>query len=147
LAIFNYLCLNVICPRCGVETEMEAEFRFGLRELIHYHLGDTLRWDGPGVKTPDTRPDNGNYSGEAYVVCPHCQRDFWLKVDVIEDVLGSATVDPTKAPYIPDGETQSPAAAPTSHRQWDPAAHAEMMKKKTSPPVSAFFLIDSQEAI
>ena len=59
---------------------MEAEFRFGLRDLSRYRIGDQLRWDGNGVKTPETRPEGGNYNDEAYVVCPHCERDFWLSI-------------------------------------------------------------------
>jgi hypothetical protein len=147
MAVFNYLLLNIICPRCGVEAEMEAEFRFGLRELIHYHIGDELRWDGIGVKTPETRPDEGNYDDEAYVVCPLCERDFWLTVSLRKDIIVDATVDTTKQPYISDNDRQLPATRPTVQSKWDPMAHAEMMKKRTSPPVSAFFLIASLEAI
>lgn len=147
MAVFNYLLLKIICPRCGVKEEMEAEFRFGLRELIHYHIGDQLRWDGMGVKTPETRPDKGNYDDEAYVVCPHCERDFWLTVSVRNDIITSAVVDTTKQPYISDDEKQVPATSSTGESKWDPIAYAEMMKKSTSPPVSAFFLIDSLESI
>ena len=147
MAVFNYLILNIICPRCGIEAEMEAEFRFGWRELIRYHMGDSLRWDGLGVKTPETRPDNGNYDDEAYVVCPQCERDFWLDVSVRNDILVGATVNTAKQPYIPDDGKQVPATGPTVQSKWDPIAHAEAMKKTTSPPVSAFFLIDSLESI
>jgi hypothetical protein len=147
MALFNYLSLIIRCPRCGAEAEMEAEFRFGLRELAHYRIGDQLRWDGIGVKTPAKRPDQGNYDGEAYVVCPLCKRDFWLVVSVQEDVIVSAAVDSTKQPYIANAEVEPPALDPIVETQWDPRAHAEQMRKRTSPPVSAFFLIDSQESI
>ena len=147
MAVFNYLTLDLICPRCGITSEMEAEFRFGLRELIHYRIGDSLRWDGAGVKTPESRPENGNYIGEAYAVCPKCERDFWLTVTIKDDLIFSAVVDPTRAPYIPDNETQPAAIDPQEQQVWDPAAHAEIMKTRVSPPVSAFFLIDSPEAI
>ena len=147
MSVYNYLLLKIICPRCGIEADMEAEFRFGLRELTYYHIGDRLQWDGMGVKTPETRPEEGNYNDEAYVVCPHCERDFWLNVSVRNDIIVSATVDPTKQPYISDDEKQVQATSPTVQTKWDPFAYAEMMKKSTSPPVSAFFLIDSLEAI
>lgn len=147
MALFNYLTLNIICPRCGVETEMEAEFRFGLRDLSHYHIGDQLQWEGMGVKTPETRPVEGNYDDEAYVVCPNCERDFWLIVSVRKDILVSATVDSIKQPYIPDEFLQQPDAVESQalDGKWDPAAYAERMRKSTYP-VSAFFLIDSPEA-
>jgi hypothetical protein len=147
MAVFNYLLLTIICPRCGIEAEMEAEFRFGLRELAHYHVGDQLPWDGMGVKTPETRPDKGNYDDVAYVVCPHCERDFWLAVSVREDIIVCAKVDTSKKNYLSDNEIQPQVTSPTMPGKWDPIAHAEIMKKRTSPPVSAFFLIDSLEAI
>lgn len=147
MSVYNYLLLKVICPRCGVEADMEAEFRFGLRELTYYHIGDRLQWDGMGVKTPETRPEEGNYDDEAYVVCPRCERDFWLVVSVRKDIIVKAMVDPTKQPYISDDERQPPAMGPDAPSKWNPREHAEAMKKRTSPPVSAFFLIDSPEAI
>lgn len=85
---------------------MEADFRFGLRDLTRYRIGDKLHWDGMGVKTPQTRPDGGNYDDEAYVVCPHCERDFWLIVSVREDIIVGATIDSTKQPYISDESLQ-----------------------------------------
>src|SRR5512146_1564709 len=132
MSVYNYLLLKIICPRCGVEAEMEAEFRFGLRELTYYHIGDRLQWDGMGVKTPETRPDGGNYDDEAYAVCPHCQRDFWLAVSVRKDIIVAASVEPTKQPYIADDERQPPVTAPIVQK-WDPREHAERMKKSTSP--------------
>jgi hypothetical protein len=147
MAMFNYLILNITCPRCGVEAEMEAEFRFGLRDLTHYRLGDRLRWDGMGVKTPATRPQEGNYNDEAYTVCPHCERDFWLAVSVRQDIIVRAAVNPSKQPYISDGDRQPQAMNAPVQSKWDPRANAELMKKSTSPPVSAFFLIDSLDAI
>lgn len=102
MGMYNTLLLTITCPRCGVEAEMEADFRFGLMELTQYRIGDQLRWDGMGVKTPETRPEDGNYDDEAYVVCPHCERDFWLTVSVRNDVIVGASIDASKQPYIPD---------------------------------------------
>jgi len=145
MAVFNYLSMNIICPRCGIEAEMEAEFRFGLRELTHYHIGDQLRWEGMGVKTPETRPENGNHDDEAYAVCPHCERDFWLTVSVRKDIIVGATVDTSKQPYISNDNIQPQAARPIVQNKWDPIAYAEKMRKSTWA-VSAFFLIDSLKA-
>jgi hypothetical protein len=147
MAVYNYLLLNITCPRCGVEAEMEAEFRFGLRDLTHYHIGDQLRWDGMGVKTPGAHPEDGNYDDEAYAVCPHCKRDFWLAVSVRKDIIVGATVDTTKQPYISDDDVEPQVTRASVQSEWNPVAYAEMMRKSTSPPVSAFFLIDSLEAI
>ena len=89
MSLYNILFLTTTCPRCGIEAEMEAEFRFGLRELARYRIGDQVRWNGEGIKTPPTRPIDGNYDDEAYVVCPHCERDFWIIVSV-RKVFGSS---------------------------------------------------------
>jgi hypothetical protein len=146
MTLFNYLLLNVTCPRCGTEAEIEAEFRFGLMDLTHYHIGDRLRWDGRGVKTPKTRPDEGNHDDEAYAVCPHCERDFWLTVSVREDILVGAKVDTSKQPYISDDKKQLQATSPTLQSGWNPIEIAEKMRRSTSD-VSAFFLIDSLKSI
>jgi hypothetical protein len=130
MAMFNYLALNIICPRCGVETEMEADFRFGLRDLTYYRIGDRLRWDGMGVRTPEARPEEGNYDDEAHVVCPHCKRDFWLAVSIRQDIIVRAMVDPTKQPYIFDGNRQPQETNGPVQSKWEPRAHTEKMKKK-----------------
>lgn len=86
--------VNLPCPHCGTSAEIEAEFRFGLPDLSRYEIGDTLRWrDG-------TRPPDGNLDGEAYTVCPRCGRDFWLRVQVREDVILWAEVDASRQGYL-----------------------------------------------
>ena len=100
MGMFNYLLLTITCPRCGIKAEMEAEFRFGLMDLTRYRIGDQIHWDGQGTKIPQTRSEDGNYNNEAYVVCPDCNRDFWVNVSVRNDVIMNATVNETKQPYI-----------------------------------------------
>ena len=106
MSMYNTLLLTITCPRCGAEAEMEADFRFGLRDLTRYRIGDRLPWEGMGVKTPEKRPEGGNYDDEAYAVCPDCERDFWLTVSVRNDVIVSAAIDNTKQPYISDEPLQ-----------------------------------------
>ena len=101
MGMYNLLKINLKCPHCGVESEMEAEFRFGFKNLDIYHLGDKLRWEGAGISTPRKQPLDGNYTDEAYVECPNCHRDFWLTVRVLHDVISSATIDLSKKGYIP----------------------------------------------
>ena len=98
--MFNYLILTITCPRCGIESEMEAEFRFGLMDLTRYRIGDQIQWDGLGTRKPLKHPDGGNYTDEAYVVCPSCKRDFWLDVSVKKGIIVSTTINKAKKPYI-----------------------------------------------
>jgi hypothetical protein len=100
MSIYNFLKLTIRCPHCDITSEMEADFRFGLRNLDTYHLGDRFRWTGDGVCTPRKRPEGGDYTGDAYTECPHCHRDFWLIVKVRNDIIESAEVDSTRKGYI-----------------------------------------------
>jgi hypothetical protein len=100
VSIYNYLQAEVRCPWCGVSSTVDAEFRFGLRELHTYHIGDALRWEGKGVRTPAHRPDGGNYVGAAYAECPSCGRDYWLRVHVEDDLISTIEIDAERPGYI-----------------------------------------------
>lgn len=106
MSLYNELAVDLTCPRCHREAGMLAELRFGYLHLDRYRLGDRLRWHdggGDGLRSPATRPEGGNYEHEAYVECPLCRRDFWLRVTVEGDVLREALVDVARPGYIPDG--------------------------------------------
>jgi hypothetical protein len=100
VSIYNYLQVTARCPHCGAESNVDAEFRFGLRELTRYQVGDRLTWEGKGVRTPAHRPENGDYRGDAYVECPVCGKDYWLNVLVTHDVITSFEVDTNRPGYI-----------------------------------------------
>ena len=101
MALFNTLETILTCPRCGVESVMEVEFRFGFRNQDRYCPGDTLRWYGGGTRTPRQRPEGGKYTGEGYAECPNCHRDLWVSIEVRHDVIKRAEVDLTRPGYIP----------------------------------------------
>ncbi|GLZ30164.1 hypothetical protein Lesp02_23540 [Lentzea sp. NBRC 105346] len=110
MSIYNYLEVTAPCPHCGVVSTLNAEFRFGLRELTSYRVGDQLTWEGKGVRTPTHRPENGNFAGEAYAECPACGRDYWLNVRVEHDVIISYEVDADRPGYVkPDGAGEADA--------------------------------------
>jgi hypothetical protein len=104
--MYNILKVTMRCPRCGKTAAMAAEFRFGLLNLDTYQLGDTLRWNdrGRGLRFPKQRPINGDYSGEAYIVCPVCDQDFWLTVTVNSDRIERADIDLSKPGYISNSQ-------------------------------------------
>jgi hypothetical protein len=106
MSLYNYLEVTARCPHCGTVSTFDTEFRFGLRELTSYRVGDRLTWEGKGVRTPAHRPEDGNYVGEAYAECPVCKRDFWLNVCVEHDVITSYEVDADRPGYAgPGGAT------------------------------------------
>jgi hypothetical protein len=99
VGMFNTLLFEGTCPRCGFSGEMEAEFKFGYLSLIHYKMGDKVEWVG---NRKSGRPENGLYVGDGYVVCPKCDKDFWLTITVNHDVIVGAEVNPLIKPYIED---------------------------------------------
>jgi hypothetical protein len=99
MSIYNYLLTQATCPWCSTASDIRATFRFGLRELTEYHVGDRLIWIGRGVRTPRERPPDGNFQSDAYAECPACGKDFWLLVTVRDDVIVSASVDADREAY------------------------------------------------
>jgi len=104
MAMYNILVVRMTCPHCSNVSNMEAEFRFGFLNLDQYQLGDKLRWDdhGGGLRHPRQLPDGGNYSGDAYVECSICHRDFWLVVNVENSIIKSVCIDPTRKGFLID---------------------------------------------
>jgi hypothetical protein len=93
VSVYNTLLTSAACPRCGVESDIRADFRFGLQDLLEYRVGDSIVWKGRGVRTPSQRPANGDYLGEAFTICPNCHQEFWLLLTVRNDVIVRAEVD------------------------------------------------------
>lgn len=102
MGLFNILETKLKCPRCGFESEMEVEFKIGYLDLQTYRLGDKLTWASGIAKCPhQKRPNNGNFIGEGYVECPNCKKDFWITINIQNDILTKVKLDLTKQGYIP----------------------------------------------
>lgn len=100
MSIYNYLRSLLCCPACGRQSEIDVEFRFGIRDLRTYRIGDKLVWEGKGVRTPSGRPPHGDFEDVGYAECPWCGTDFWVRISVKNDVLTSAEVDPSLEGYL-----------------------------------------------
>jgi hypothetical protein len=101
MGAFNILHAVLTCPRCGWRGEMEVEFRLGPRDQLKFRLGDELTWAGGGRRRPLRRPDGGNEDGEGYVVCPGCEKDFWVVIGVRSDIISAVEVDAARPGYGP----------------------------------------------
>lgn len=101
MGLFNVLEVNVTCPRCHREVYVQAEFRFGVVNVETYRLGDMLPWVGERPSIPKVRPEGGNYKGEGYAVCPLCDVDFYVDIEVKNNILVSAVPDPSRPGYVP----------------------------------------------
>src|SRR5881296_365854 len=99
MSVYNSLLTRARCPWCGKQSDIKADFRFGLRDLREYRLGDKIVWEGRGVRTPSRRPPGGNYTAEAYSECPNCGKPFWLRIVVQEDLIAEAQVDLDREEY------------------------------------------------
>src|SRR5687768_5264007 len=55
MGAFNRLLTTVACPRCGGETTLAIQFKYGDTWQYDYRLGDSLRWGGNDVGKPGQR--------------------------------------------------------------------------------------------
>ena len=101
MGAYNRLLAEMECPRCGSVDICEVEFRLGRLDFREYHLGEVLTWAGGHRHKPLRRPDGGTTRGEGYAECPSCERDFWVTVEVRDDVLTTVIADPDRPGYIP----------------------------------------------
>jgi len=82
----NMLKTRMVCPRCGVSVEVEIEMEFGdTRAMAAFAVGDCYAWVPGKAVQHGGRPENGDLDGEGYAECPHCRRDFFVKVLAVED--------------------------------------------------------------
>ncbi len=100
MSAYNTLRAVVRCPRCSSEAEMEIEFKFGLLDFRDYRLGEQIDWGNRGLRSPASRPKDGNFCGDGYVECPVCGKDFWVDICVQHDLIERVDVDPTRPGYI-----------------------------------------------
>jgi hypothetical protein len=98
MAAFNILEIKTECPNCKTYSSFEAEFRFGFTKLDKYLIGDKVEWGGKGYG--HSRPSEGNFTGEGYVECRFCHKDFWILILVENDTIKSFKIDTNKTGYI-----------------------------------------------
>ncbi len=97
MSVHNYiLASNVICARCkACIPSVRAESYVGYQRLLEYRVGSRVRWAQKKIQGI-TRPPEGCGEFDGYVVCPVCERDFWLRVLVEHDVITSVATDPDR---------------------------------------------------
>ena len=73
MAVHNHVIFPGVCPPCSFAGEFEAEIHFGDVALKHLVPGEHV---DPPPHTHLTGPE----TVDGYVVCPSCEKDFWLEV-------------------------------------------------------------------
>jgi hypothetical protein len=109
VGLYNILRdVEVCCPRCGATGSADVEFYLGEQRLNDYRVGDRIEWRN-GTEPAErrgqwTRPEGGSIAGEGYAECPTCGRDFFLTIDVTDDLITGVRVDSARPGFIPDDE-------------------------------------------
>lgn len=83
-------------------ANLQIEFKIGELTLAEYALGDKLIWSSRVQYYPnlqETRPENGTFEDHGYTDCPHCNKDLWMKIKIVNDILVSAEIDLSHDPY------------------------------------------------
>jgi hypothetical protein len=96
------LSMQLACPRCREQKEIEIQLPFGCIGERHYRIGDRVEWQKNRSPEKGGRPDNGNLRKVVWNRCATCGRDFWLNVSVDADRIDKVEVDSSRAVMIPD---------------------------------------------
>ena len=88
------------CFRCGEVSEMEIDLYFGYKNLLDYKIGDKVEWLSDKAVQNGGRPKDGNLNGQGYTECPKCKKDFFVLVQVRNDVIENIEADLNKKSYI-----------------------------------------------
>jgi len=100
MGIYNTLSMSLVCPHCGAVSEMVIDTYVGYRNLLTYHLGDTVAWRPRKAVRNGGRPADGHLDGEGYTECPRCGHDFFVRVLVRADVIVGAELDVGKSGIV-----------------------------------------------
>jgi hypothetical protein len=118
MGTYNILQSSITCPHCNTLVSVEIEMRFGSTlRMEKFVIGNYYRWVSGKPVQHGGRPERGNLDGEGYAECPHCRRDFFVKVMVREDKLESVKPDTEKAAYIQSSDAVSTLPSPKTADQ------------------------------
>ena len=104
MGIYNVLTCETECPHCGYIGEVEAETKNGFLNLLEHRIGDSMTWTRKVSLKKGGRPRDGNMDGEGYAVCPSCDRDYFLVVEIRDDRITAVRVDHSKPGFMEQGE-------------------------------------------
>jgi hypothetical protein len=101
MGTYNILRAEIKCPHCNRIAPQQVDLYFGYtNEMLEYKIGDKYLWCFGKEVQNGGRPENGNINGEGYVECELCKKDFFVKVEVRNDVIQKIKYDSTKKSYI-----------------------------------------------
>lgn len=101
MGAYNTVRAYLRCARCNAPAEMDINIYAGLRNLIEYKIGDEYKWVPRKAVAKGGRPKGGNIDGEGYAECPKCNKDFFVRILIREDIIVGVEPDYDKRPNIP----------------------------------------------
>jgi len=92
MSSFNILIAEIPCPDCNRPHEARIQFKFGNTWQLQYRIGDTIKWGGNDIGSPDLKKVKV-YGIIESMTCPFCNRnniaeeyDIFIKENVIINV-------------------------------------------------------------
>jgi len=92
MSSFNILIAEIRCPDCSKDHEARIQFKFGNTWQLKYRIGDTIKWGGNDIGSPDLKKVKV-YGIIESTTCPFCNRDniaeeydIFIKENVIINV-------------------------------------------------------------
>jgi hypothetical protein len=105
MGTYNSLSIAAFnCPRCGIlMRDLVLECKFGnTSQMADLAIGDEYPWVPRKAIQNGGRPDGGDIDGAGYGDCPHCGKDFFLKIVIRRDRIVGVDVDSSQRGYVPD---------------------------------------------
>lgn len=99
MGIYNIIGYRGSCPHCETTRDFEVQVKFGFCDVFSYAIGDEYRWlpeGDPPLRRHEPRPPRGDLDGSGWAECPVCDEDFFVVVDIRNDVIMRVVVDKTR---------------------------------------------------
>jgi hypothetical protein len=101
MGTYNTVHAGLTCPHCGHRTDHAIEVKSGnTANMDHFAIGDRYKWFSSRAPQNGGRPEDGSVDAVGYTECPACERDFFVKVQIVRDVIRAVTADTSKPGYI-----------------------------------------------
>jgi hypothetical protein len=94
MGVFNVLkVFGKRCPKCNKEGDWRIEFKFGVVDLLEYHIDDKLIWKGYRTSIPKEAPIDREWCGEGFGECLLCLGGFWTTVIIRDNIIREVLLD------------------------------------------------------
>ncbi len=100
MGLYNTITCCLPCPHCDETTEHEVESKFGKLNLIEYSIGEKVCWTKCDSVKNGGKPATPESSFEGYTQCSNCNKDFFVKVIICDDIISKVVPDASRNGFI-----------------------------------------------